>query len=151
MSRLTEIYAALADIPVSAAGKTPTVYGYDALPTAVTTAQLPCRLLTPFDRRLEAQAGALTLGGGQVIRWRLTDLLVWTPTGQGRGLAEHSDALVAYCEAYAAAVGGATLDTSASRATVVAVAFAAGVFRYPTEDSSPYYGVECAVTVEEIA
>jgi len=152
MSRLTEIYAALAAISISAAGKTPLVYAYDAAPSAVTTAQLPCRLLQPLGGGLDAQAvGALALGGGQVIRWRLTDLLLWAPAGQGRR-ADHSGALVAYCEAYAGAVGiGQSLDTSASRATVVNVTFEPGLFTYPKTGGSAYYGVECLVSVEEMA
>lgn len=152
MSRLSEIYAALAATPVSAEGKTPTVYDCDALPPAVTTAQLPCRLLHPPGRLLEAQAnGALALSGGrQIIRWRLTDLLLWAPVGQGRH-ADQSGALLAYCEAYAGAVRpGVPLDTSASRGTVVGVSFEPGVFTYPQPDGSAYYGVECRVWVEEI-
>ena len=151
MSALSEIYAALAAIPVSAGGKTPTVYGYDALPSAVTTAQLPCRLLQAPGARLDAQAGrALALGGGQVIRWRLTDLLLWAAVGQGRRDAHHG-ALVAYCEAYAGAVGiGLALDTPSSRATVVNVTFEPGLFEYPKPGGGKYYGVECSVWVEEI-
>lgn len=152
MSRLTEIYAALAAIPVSAAGKIPRVYDCDALPSAITTAQLPCRLLQPPNTRLDAQAsGALALGGGQVIRWQVTDLLLWAAVGQGRQ-AEHSGALRAYCEAYVGAVGiGLPLDTSASRATVVNLTFEPGLFEYPKPGGSVYHGVECRVWIEEIA
>jgi hypothetical protein len=150
MSGLVDLYAALAAIPVSAAGKTPTVYAVDALPTAVQTAQLPCRVLLPLGGRLRAEAtGALALGGGQRIRWRLTDVLLWSPVGQGRSLAEHSAALVAYCDAYAAAVGiGTALDTADMRATVTGLTFEPGLVLYPPAGNVTYYGVECGVEVE---
>ncbi len=152
MSQLADIYAALAAISVTAAGKTPPVTLPDAIPASLPTALLPCRLLQPLGTPLNAQSsGALALGGGQVQRWRLTDLLVWAATGQGRGPADHSGTLVAYCAAYASAVAvGRALDTPASRATVVDVQFEPGLFEVPKASGSRYYGVACTVTVEEI-
>lgn len=151
MSGLAGIYAALAAVEVSAAGKTPIVFDHDALPQAVTTAQLPCRLLLPLGQ-LDGHSAALSLGGGRVARWHLTDLLLWAADGQGRGLGDHSTALVAYCEAYAAAITpGMSLDGATSRATIARVRFEPGRFVYPSEHGSGYRGVACRLVVEEIA
>lgn len=46
MSEITDIYKSLAGLQVSLSdGTTPYAYNLDELPEAITTAQLPCRLL----------------------------------------------------------------------------------------------------------
>lgn len=149
MSGLAEIYAAVAATAVSVAGKTPVVFDHDALPAAVNTAQLPCRVLLPVGR-LDGLAEPLALGGGRVIRWRLTDLLLLAAVGQGRDIGEHSAALVAYCEAYAVALGGG-LEVIGGRVSVTRIEFEMGVYAYPPEHGTRFYGVACTLTVEEIA
>jgi hypothetical protein len=149
MSDLIPIYAALAALAVTLDGQPVPAYDLDALPASIQTAHLPCRLLLPLSTRAEAYAVTpITFAGVKTaVGWRITDLFLYLPAAQGRGLAEAAPALARYQGAYLAALKPSIrlLDG----VTVEGCSLAPGVYAYP--DGGPrFYGVEITLNLRDI-
>jgi hypothetical protein len=151
MTQLTAIYNALAAIDVTVNGVTPRVFNFDNLKAEIHTAELPCRLLLPMGERLGGEASVISMGGHGSVPWTICDLMLWSPIAQGRGIKEHPGALVAYMEAYVNTMQQhMKLLRSPVTATVEKIRPDAGLFSYPVNTETWYYGVECIVTVREL-
>jgi hypothetical protein len=102
-SNILGIYNAIEALTVTVGTVTPTVLDVDELPNSLETAQLPARLLLPvatFDQSAEGSLSWVTLKGLTRVRWRIRDLCLWRPVGQGIGLRTIMPILVQYCGLY---------------------------------------------------
>lgn len=149
-SRLVDIFEALAEMPVAVNGAVVNVYGLDTLPNSVAAAALPARLLLPLGTRSEGRSVSFaTFGQNGVVvpQWRITDVLLYKPTAQGRGLNDVAPDLIAYMAAY---VDALRATRTLAGATIVDAGLEPGVWTYPVGGSKDYYGVEATLTLKEI-
>jgi hypothetical protein len=149
MPDLLTVYDALAAISVTLDGQPVPSYGLDALPASLQTAQLPCRLLLPLSTRSDAWAvQPVSFAGVRTsIGWKITDLFLYAPAGQGRGLSASAPVLARYQGAYIDALKAQTrlLDG----VTIESCALEPGLYAYP-EGGPSFYGVEVTLQLKDI-
>jgi hypothetical protein len=154
MSQVTAIYQHLAGMELTIGDKTPAVYSLASLLQKVETAQLPARLLAVTGGRSGGQDGQFqTLRTVLTVRWQLTDLLLYKPEAQGRGLSDVAAQLVAYAGDYLEAVKANRKPLPAgvrSTAQVMAARVTPGVYEWPERSGTWYFGVECVLDIDEI-
>ncbi len=152
MSEITDIYKSLAGLQVSLSdGTTPYAYNLDELPEAVTTAQLPCRLLLPVSSNpSEGREGThIAIGTAMSIVWQITDLMLWQASEQGLGLREFAPLLVDYSGKYLDAMrawGKCPSDNS----TLQTVSITPGMYEWPSTSGRYYAGVLCILQILEV-
>lgn len=150
--QISAIYTALQALSITVGSKTPTVYGLTGIPNSVVTAQLPCRILEIFDNRLQTvQAKPSTITGSVQpnleVTWAISDLLLWTPEAQGRGIVDVASNLVAYCGLY--------LDMIRAHVQIVSTAIIEdckpipGIYEYPMGSGMLYFGVLSVLSIKE--
>lgn len=156
-SRIVDIYRAIGNIPVSAAGKTPTVRHLDQLPRSVSTAQLPIRLMLPFGNfntllSRQADVSHVTISGAvNRVNWFVRDLCLWRPLAQGIGLEDSADQIMEYAGNYLAAITEHRRSLSnAGQSFIDGAAISPGIHEYPLESGNWYFGIDCTVNVIEI-
>jgi hypothetical protein len=149
MSDILAIYDTLVAMSVTVGSTTPTAYDLDQLPNAVRSAMLPVRLLLPTESRGDAEEFMfVALGKTATVRWRITDLLLWQPVAQGRGLQDVADDLVTYAGAYLEALRDNRAPSTQSY--VVSASASPGVYEWPGQSGNYFFGCECVVTIEEV-
>jgi hypothetical protein len=149
VSAIADIYAALAAKSVTAASKTPTVYSLSTLKKSAETADLPMRLLLPFNGRGPARDGQfISLGTLVGVTWRITDLCLWEPEAQTLGIAEVSPELIAYCGAYVDMLR--TFRAPTAQSHLAGFTLAPDLYEWPKGSGRWYYGVECVLEIEEV-
>ena len=152
MSEITDIYESLAGLSVSLSdGTTPYAYNLDALPEAITTAQLPCRLLLPVSSNpSEGREGMhIAIGTAMSIIWQITDLMLWQPSEQGLGLREFAPRLVDYSGKYLDAMRVWGKCPSAN-STLQVVSITPGEYEWPRGSGRSYAGVLCILQILEV-
>jgi len=150
MTTVIDLYAALAEMTVSLDGQPVPTFDLDALPAAVQSAHLPCRLLLPLSARGEARAVTpVTFTGAQTrIAWVVTDLFLLLPAGQGRGLIEAAPVLARYQSTYLDALRAhVPLLTGV---TIESATLEPGIFVYPDGGGASFYGVEVVLSLTDI-
>ena len=84
-----------------------------------------------------------------MVRWNVTDLMLWEAVGQQRGLLDVLPDLVRYCGAYAEAVLDARVPaTNITLATVPGLR--PGVFEWPLGSGRQFFGVEVLLSYQEL-
>lgn len=99
-------------------------------------------------QRSDVEARWLTAGGNMAATWRVTDLMLWEPIAQGKGLADHEPALVAYEAGYLTMIQSRRSITTAC--TVEDVTMQPGIYEWPLGSGAQFFGVECTLTVREV-
>lgn len=146
-SDILNIYSAIADMTVAATNFTPTAYDIDEIPNALSSAACPARLILPLGTAGENRSTTFqTVGRLLAVDWKITDLLLLKPLGQGAGLHSVAFDLVDYMKAYMSAVKA---DRRLGNGVLVSLSFDAGVFNYPQNTKNWYYGVETTLTIRE--
>jgi hypothetical protein len=157
-SQILAIYTAIQALSITVnpgappVAVTPTVFGLTGTPDSVETAHLPCRILEIFDNRLQTvQARHSTISGtvtpNMEVIWTISDLMLWCPEAQGRGVIDVAYTLVEYCGKY--------IDVVRSHEAIIASASIEdckpipGIFEYPTESGNFYFGVWSTLSVKE--
>lgn len=151
MSAVLAIYAHIAAMDVTVGGVTPQAYDLAALPDAVESAMLPCRLLLPMDTRGEGRdLSFLALANTMRLTWHVTDLLLWRLGDTGIGLEDIAATLVGYAGAYAEVLR-ANRAFGQAQAHLLSASFRYGTYRYPDTDGGLLYdGVEVTLDIEEV-
>lgn len=74
----------------------------------VEAGECPVRLLLPVDPQSEGREGNFIALGDKSARitWRIVDVLLAAPVGTESGLDDYAEDLMAYCDAYVAALQG---------------------------------------------
>jgi len=157
-SILLTIYDDLAAMAVtyvdkSAANATPTVYNLSAIPSSVSTAQLPCRILLPIGQGQGGTPTATILrGAGVEAQWIVTDLYLCETAARDAGIYILAPVLMRYVVAYAEALGiqfqfrhGYSTESLTISSSIVP-----GMYEYPAGSGTWFYGVKCDVTIDEI-
>ena len=150
-SRIDEIFAALAQVPVAFNNAVVTTFNIDELPESVDNRHTPCRLLIPLGTRAEARSITPITINGEVatIAWRATDLFLMKPVGLTGGIAAEAPNLVAYMQAYVNAmqmVGFRLL----SSAQIENMAFEPTITPFPTSGNTQFFAIEVSLTIKEI-
>jgi len=146
---LIDIQNAISNMPVVVNGKTVASWKLDEVKNVVETADLPRRMMLPVGGDGGEGSSGIEytgFGGGLNITWRITELMLWTPTAQGPGRRVMSE-LTAYISAYAQAIKGLRFPTENSMFTNFQPS--AGVFTWPAGGSRDYFGVRCVFSVAE--
>ena len=152
MSEIVQIYNSLANLSVSTSGGVaPIAYNLSALPEAINTAHLPCRLLLPVNANPgEGREGMhIALGTGMSIIWQLNDLMLWQTSEQGVGLREYAPILVDYSGKYLDAMrvwGKCPYQNS----TLEGVAITPSEYEWPRGSGRFYAGVLCQLQIREV-
>lgn len=155
-SVISTIYANIKALAITAGGQTPQVFGLANVPNSLASAELPCRILTALQGNFEGQemrsetisGDNPATGNQQNIIWQITDLLLWLPQGQGRGPRDVTAELVEYAAAYVDIVRANRLI--GTRATVENLSPQVGIYEYPQQGSTPYYGCRTVWTIREL-
>lgn len=81
------------------------------------------------------------------ITWRISDLLLIRPTAHGGSMRNSLPQMINYEIDYLDAIQEDKTPTGQSY--IESMYMTRGVFRFPTEESDPFYGVEAVITVVE--
>lgn len=153
-SQILASYDAIADMELVVDGKEVRGFRPADLPNAITTAQLPVRLLTPISR-FANQTGITgttwnVSGGSNVNRvdWQVVELFLWEAVNQNVGLRAMSQPLLKYCVTYldTLAAGGLALPVNS---IVTNVTFRPDVVEYPIFSGHGFYGVVTILSLME--
>lgn len=146
-SGILGIYEAVADMPVQAANFTPRVYNIDRVPQSLSSADCPARLLLPLGTTGENRSTTFqSVGRLMAVSWKITDLLLFKPLGQGGGVHTVAFDLIDYMRAYIDAVKA---NRALGTGTLVSLNFDAGIFTFPLGGKNIYYGVETTLVINE--
>lgn len=149
MTRLLEIYGALAAMNVTLNASVVSVAAYNSKIVALHTAQVPIRILGALGEQDSASFEAVTLDGSTVATtWTLTDLALLEAANQST-LADNREAMVRYEVAYVTAIK-ANIRLLKPGVVVRRVRMSRGVFQYPAGSNQWWYGVECRPEIEEV-
>lgn len=151
-SALVAIYSAIAAMSITVGTETPAVYGLASVPNKLETAQLPCRRLEIFDNRMETiTAKHTTLSGSATpnmhVTWAISDLLIWKPEAQGRGVRDVDEQLISYCAKYIDAVR--VNEAITSNASIEDCRPLPGLYPYPASSDIFYFGVLVILSIKE--
>lgn len=151
-SNLVAIYTAIEALSISVGSDTPDVFGLADMPNSIATAQLPCRLLEVFDNHMETtMAVHHTISGTSTphmhVTWSISDLLLWKPEAQGRGVRDVNTSLITYCQNYIDAV--ASHEAITATASIEDCKPLPGLFPYPAQSDNFYFGVLVTLTIKE--
>lgn len=153
-SGILQSYQALAEMELVIDGKAVRGYAPDELPSAIQTAHLPVRLLTPISR-FSNQAGVtgttwnVSNGSGvNRVDWQITELFLWEAVNQTVGIRAVSEPLLKYCVAYldTLAAGGLQLPVNS---IVTNVTFRPDIVEYPIFSGHGFYGVITNISIME--
>lgn len=151
MSDLSGIYDALAAMDVTLNAATVPVFNYDELPDSIQTAQLPCRLLHPLGEQPGGSVTPFTLSGVSLqFGWTIFDLFLLRPVAQGIGLKDAAPDLVAYMDAYAAALK-THIKIVGHSATITGGTLDPAIFAYPRGGPTIHFGVMVTLKITELA
>jgi hypothetical protein len=132
---------------------TPGVYNYDALPTNLSTADLPARLLLPFEdrRALSSEYSYTTFGGMVKADRRIVDLLIWEPLNQSTYATDIKN-LVEYIDAYEEALVSLNYDKVivSTGGRVVGMTGTVTTVDYPYGSGNYYRAVEIILSLTEM-
>lgn len=151
-TRIDEIFAALADIPVVFNGAVVDTYNIDELPESIYDDDTPCRLLIPLGTRAEARSITPVVVSGKVasISWRITDLFLMKVAGKTEGLATEAPKLLAYMKAHFDAVQEANFRLT-RHALVENITYEPTITPFPADGDVVFFAVEVSVFPKEIA
>ena len=153
-SQIVELYSALAATNIAVNGVTIRVKDLTGLPSALDTAILPCRLLTPISSFLtnNMQSGVWTVAGYSgvaEVRWNVADIMYLKPLAQDVGIRAIADDLVAYMREYQVMISAFVPPSIGSTLWVQNLTMNAGVFEYPLLSGRWFYGVAAMLSVVE--
>lgn len=148
-SELLNIYAAFAGATVTVGSTAIGAYALNQLPGAIPASDLPKRILLPFGRRPSIETVELPVQGYEKARWRIVDLMLWKPVGEGEGPSVVAVPLVQYKVAYIDMVAGLALPGGVNQNEAISIQFLADVIPWPGANSTEYWAVEAVTTVEE--
>lgn len=151
-SQISAIYASIAGVSVTAAGKTPTVYYGTTAEDNVEASGLPARLLLPTFSQADGRGVkfvSVSPGNIMVAPWRIVDLCLWHESGLGSGIEAFVADLVAYSGAYIDAFK-AYQKLGSAKITLKQIDLSPDEYEYPVQSNRWYAGVLCTLHVEEI-
>lgn len=148
LSSILAIYDALQAVAVS---PVTAVRNLDELPGSPPAASLPLRLLLPFGAG-DNEANMLEYmdrGSNAFVDWRIVDLCLMRPVGQGEGIHTIAGTLVRYAGVY--------LDTmilhryldDREQVEITGVTAKPGIIEYPSQSGLYYHGCLCTLTIRE--
>jgi hypothetical protein len=129
---------------------TPSVRNINELRNTLNSSDAPMRMLMVTGGNTEAREfGFIALGNLSKVAWVISDRLFWKPVTQGESLAENSEDLIKYIDAYMSVIRENRKLTSQSH--IINARFIPGVYNWPeTNEGTAYFGVDCVLTIEEI-
>jgi len=92
-------------------------------------------------------ASFVELGENMVVTWKISDLLLIRPTAHGGSMRNSLPQMINYQVDYLDAIQEDRTPTSQS--FIEEMYMNRGVFKFPTDESDAYYGVEAVITVIE--
>jgi hypothetical protein len=125
----------------------------DEIPSSVETAMLPCRILLPVGQGASGSPNvAIVHGAGVKATWNITDLFLLEAAARDAGLYIQAPVLMRYVVAYSEAMGvawqfkhGWNVESLSITASVIP-----GMYEYPSQSGTWFYGVKCDLQIEEI-
>jgi len=155
VSNLRGLYTALAAVDVTFAKEdtasiTVSAFDVSAIPNSIPSEILPARFLLPVNGRgegLEAVWMAANVTSAEIV-WEITDLMLWQPVAQGRGLIDVAADLTRYIDDFELTFRAQRLITSGF--DIMTMRFTPDVFDFPAGGDTSYFGVETIMTIREI-
>lgn len=154
-SQIVELYEALRETSITINGKAVRVKGLEEIPSALDTAGLPVRMLTPISQFLpqNAQSAVWAKAGSSVITqisWSIADVMYWQPVAQNIGIRAVTDDLVVYMREYLEMMKSFEPPSNGlSTLWVANVGLQSTVLEYPLLSGKFYYAVAATLTVTE--
>ena len=151
MSDLVDIQNAISAAQVSVAEKVIDAYPLAEVKNAYTSADVPARLMLvagtagrgAFDFTYES----FDPSGLATITWRIPELMLWMPQGQGLGLVDVFEPLAEYIGAYAEMLKAMKFPTN--RSMITGFEPQADVFEWPRDSRNFFFGVLMSIDVGE--
>ena len=148
MSDILAIYDAIEGVTVS---PVTTVKNLDSLPASPSAAAMPMRLLLPFGAG-DNEGNMLEYmdrGSNAFVDWRIIDLLLMRPVGQGEGIHTVAALVVAYAGAYIDTMVQHRYLDDRHQLEITGVTAKPGIVEYPSGGGIYYHGCVCTLTVRE--
>jgi hypothetical protein len=133
----------------------PTVKTLSELPNKENAPNLPVRLLIGMDgvgegtaMKFDTIGTGLTGGGGLMMRWKITDLMLAVPQTHTQGMKTVAASLVAYCGKYVdMARNNRNIATGIS---IEGLTLSAGTYEFPADSGIRYFGVMAVLDLVEL-
>lgn len=146
MSQIDDILAAIAALTPTVGSITPTVWTPDIVHLSAEAADLPVRIVSPFDGAGASFVQFSTAQGNRTAEWTITDLLLWREAGTGRGPIDVGQTLYRYLAAYLE-----SLDSlRATQWRLTGAQFRSGVVVWPAGTDRQYDGATVTLTIREL-
>jgi hypothetical protein len=108
----------------------------------------PVRVLSVISPESGLESATFVEMGNNIeITWKISDLLLIRPTAHGGSLRNSLPQMINYQVDYLEAIQADKTPTSQSY--IDHMYMNRGVFRFPTDESDSYYGVEAVITIVE--
>ncbi len=148
MSDIVPVYDAIAAVSVS---PVTVVKNLDALPASPSAAELPMRLLLPFGAGDNEgnMAEYMDMGRNAWVDWKIVDLCLYRPVGQGEGIHTIALPLVRYAGAFITAFIAHRYLSDSPHFEVTGKTAKPGIIEYPSGSGIFYHGCLCTLTVRE--
>lgn len=149
-SILRDIYKAIEETSIDLGGKTVRCRGLDGLKSQVPRAALPLRLLLPVGSNANGRNLSIISAdhSGRSAVWVIPELALIAPMAQGQGLEEYAGDLVDYVVALEQAINDRRVEFNGF--LINQIATDTGMFEWPAESNSWYFGVRTNYTVTEL-
>lgn len=146
---IADIIAALGAVEFTVDSVTVKAWYGSTLGQAVTTANLPLRVIR-LQTADEQDIAFMTGKASQVanVDWNIKDQLLIVPVGQTTGLADTEPLIEQYAADYITAMESEYNQPTAD-SELLAAELTAGVFEYPMGGGELYHGVQSIVTVKQ--
>lgn len=155
--KITEIYAALAAMPVSytdrdGATVTPVVFDISETPGSMQTAIMPCRVLFPVGengQNITIEPGPGTEG---TATYTVSDFFLLESVARSEGQYIQNPVLFRYAVAYADAIAQYWQFTGQweNQPLTQQITITPGRYNLPAGSENWFYGVRCDVTIQEL-
>ena len=139
----------IAGLAVTNGTYTVTFYDVDKVKRGYTSADCPALLILPGDDEAGADFTPLALDSSGYIVWNIACLYLEAPAEEGRGWAQHAEAVATFVENFVQELIDAKALFCENNTTLIGISPRRGVYEYPRGSGSWYYGAMFVARVKD--
>ncbi len=148
MTTLSAIIAAVAGLPVTFGSATPDVRWHGTTATTIAAADVPVRIIAPYQSDRLAQVDWLTPTGRASVEWQIADMLLVRPAGAGRGARDYAADISVYLDDYITHVANSPLRDR--RWMTTRLTAGVGLIAWPPGQEAIWEGVTITLTIRQL-